>query len=86
MDHEELARRFSRTDDELTPEELAKRKEVRQHIEDKRARGEVLTSWSKDKFPIGLDDNFEPFPVRERSGEDSAGESGGEHRSDESAD
>lgn len=86
MDHEELARRFSRKDDELTPEELAKRKKVRQRMEDKRARGEVLSSWSKDNFPVGLDDNFEPFPVRERSDENSAGQSGGEHRSDESDD
>lgn len=38
-------------------------------MQQKIERGEVLESWSKDNFPIGLDKNFEPFPspVRTRS-------------------
>lgn len=32
-------------------------------MQQKIERGEVLESWSKDNFPIGLDKNFEPFPL-----------------------
>lgn len=38
-------------------------------MQEKRERGEVLTSWSKDNTPIGLNDNFEPFPLTEREHE-----------------
>lgn len=37
-------------------------------MQEKIARGEVLQSWSRDDFPIGLDSNFEPFPSPTPSG------------------
>lgn len=63
MDHEELVRRYSQSDEELSPEERAAREASRQYMQGKIARGEVLKSWSKENFPIGLDSNYEPFPL-----------------------
>ncbi|MGW1679824.1 hypothetical protein [Saccharopolyspora sp. NPDC002376] len=37
-------------------------------MQEKIDKGEVLKSWSKDNFPIGLDKNLNPFPHRTRQG------------------
>lgn len=65
MDHEELVRRYSQKPEDMTPEQQAEWDAVIQRMQDKRDRGEVLQSWSKENFPIGLDSNFEPFPLSE---------------------
>lgn len=73
-DHDELVRKYSTPDEELTPEQLAKRQKFRQWRKDKEARGEVQSKEAFDRmnFPIGMDDNYQPFPVtpeRDKSAE-----------------
>lgn len=84
MDRDEMIRRFHTDPDTLSPEARARTDAADEHTERKIANGEFSARRTAgDDFAIGLDSNYEPFPVRERSDEDSSGEGGGKHRSDD---
>ncbi|PRW63355.1 hypothetical protein [Actinopolyspora mortivallis] len=72
-DHDELVRKHSIPEEELTPEQRARRQKIDQWSLERRARGEVQSKEAFDRmnFPIGMDDNYNPFPV---SGEESSTE------------
>ncbi|GAA2814552.1 hypothetical protein [Saccharopolyspora taberi] len=58
-----LIRKYIPKREDLSPEVRANTEEALRYTEEKIARGEVLESWSKDNFPIGLDKNLEPYPL-----------------------
>ncbi|MEV0705794.1 hypothetical protein AB0I53_48910 [Saccharopolyspora sp. NPDC050389] len=62
-ERKELFRQYLPKPEDVDPEVRKRTDEAIRRIEEKKARGEVLKSWSKDDTPIGLDSNFEPFPV-----------------------
>jgi hypothetical protein len=60
---EEMHRRYLPKREDVDPEIRRETEEAHRYMAEKIARGEVLKSWSKENFPIGLDSNFEPFPL-----------------------
>ncbi|QIZ34997.1 hypothetical protein [Saccharopolyspora sp. ASAGF58] len=64
--------------EDVSPEVWESMQEAQRYTQEKIDKGEVLKSWSKENFPIGLDSNFEPFPL---TGPDrDQGHAGGETR------
>ncbi|MEV5541079.1 hypothetical protein AB0L13_29965 [Saccharopolyspora shandongensis] len=61
-EREALFRQYLPKQEDVDPEIRKETEEANRHIAEKVARGEVLKSWSKENFPIGLDSNLEPFP------------------------
>ncbi|MGI8308837.1 hypothetical protein [Saccharopolyspora hattusasensis] len=77
-EREALLRQYLPKPEDVDPETRKKTDEAIRYMNEKIARGEVLKSWSKENFPIGLDSNFEPFPL---TGPDrDQGHAGGETR------
>lgn len=63
----EILRKHMGDPADLSPDVRAMMDEAREYVEGKIARGEVLDSWREgDDFAIGLDANFEPYPVHTR--------------------
>ncbi|QGK69682.1 hypothetical protein GIY23_09260 [Allosaccharopolyspora coralli] len=62
--------------EDVSPEVWARGEESQRRMREKRERGEVLTSWSKDNTPIGLNDNFEPFPLTRKTRDDNPRDAG----------
>ncbi|GAB3286784.1 hypothetical protein [Parasphingorhabdus pacifica] len=69
MTPEEMIKRFATNLDDLPPERRARIEAASEQLREKKARGEYATPKPGDNFPIGIDDNFKPFPVRKRPGE-----------------
>lgn len=66
MDHEELIKKYG-VDRDTLPDD------VREHVDwayqlvsEKLDRGEFVEPKPGDNFAIGLDDNYDPFPVHDR--------------------
>ncbi|GAB3286762.1 hypothetical protein [Parasphingorhabdus pacifica] len=68
-----LIRQYVPKREDLSPEDRARTEDSRRYTDEKIARGEVLQSWSKDNTPIGLNSNFEPFPLTGPEQEQDAG-------------
>ncbi|RKT84829.1 hypothetical protein SAMN05421805_10119 [Saccharopolyspora antimicrobica] len=62
-DMAEICRRKLPKREDVDPEIRKETEEAIRYMNEKIARGEVLKSWSKENFPIGLDKNMEPFPL-----------------------
>ncbi|KAA5833409.1 hypothetical protein ABT337_19430 [Saccharopolyspora hirsuta] len=68
MDHDELVRKYSVDPSTLSPEMRAKVEAARESIRRrKRASDPAAEVNPADNFPIGLDDNFNPFPASRNS-------------------
>lgn len=63
MDHEELIRRFHIDPETLSPEVRAIVDAANAHTQALEERGQHSTRRPGDNFAIGLDDNYNPFPV-----------------------
>ncbi|SDY35403.1 hypothetical protein SAMN05216215_102518 [Saccharopolyspora shandongensis] len=62
-EREALLRKHLPKPEDIDPEIRKETDEAIRYMNEKIARGEVLKSWSKENFPIGLDSNMEPFPL-----------------------
>jgi hypothetical protein len=70
MDHEEMLRRFQDDLDELDPETRARIDAASEHLRGLHERGEYSPGKpGEDNFAIGLDDNYQPFPLAKRPGD-----------------
>ncbi|MGI8308622.1 hypothetical protein [Saccharopolyspora hattusasensis] len=81
MDHDELVRKYRTDPDTLSPEVREKTDAALEWLRERRRRGdEVIMGKPGDNFPIGLDDNLDPFPARRerRTGSDASGDAASE--------
>lgn len=81
MDHDELVRKYSNDRSKLSPEMRAKVEAATESARRRAASGRVVEVDPADNFPIGLDDNYNPFPTSRkradsRDADDSADASG----------
>jgi hypothetical protein len=58
-----LMAQYTTKKEDVSPEAWESMQEAQRYTQEKIDKGEVLKSWSKEDFPIGLDSNMEPFPL-----------------------
>lgn len=58
-----LMDQYATKKEEVSPETWEGMQEAQRSMQEKVDKGEVLDSWSKENFPLGLNDNLEPFPL-----------------------
>ncbi len=64
-DYTELARKYNTDPATLDPDVRAEIEQADAELAAKRARGDIAppSTMAKQNFPIGLDDNLNPFPI-----------------------
>ena len=69
MDNDELIRKYQTDRSTLSPEVRALVERMDAETDAKYARGEIASpdNAAKQTFPIGLDDNYNPFLLRPRT-------------------
>lgn len=67
VDWQALAAKYNTDPDSLTPEVRQRTDQAHAELHAKRARGEIAPACTVElqNFPIGLDDNYQPFPIRQ---------------------
>ncbi|MEV4728929.1 hypothetical protein [Saccharopolyspora sp. NPDC049426] len=76
LSHEELVRKYSTDWSKRSPEERAAAEADREWLRELHRSGRRSTPKPGDNFPIGLDDNFKPFPAKRRRDAGNAAEDG----------
>lgn len=76
LSHEELVRKYSTDWSKRSPEERAAAEADRKWLRELYRSGRRSTPKPGDNFPIGLDNNFKPFPAKRRRDAEDASENG----------
>lgn len=58
-----LMDQYTTKKEDVSPEVWESMQEAQRYTQEKIDKGEVLESWRKENFPIGLDSNMDPFPL-----------------------
>ncbi|WP_406688620.1 hypothetical protein REH65_19670 [Saccharopolyspora sp. ID03-671] len=76
LSHEELVRKYSADWSKLPPEKREALEASREWMRELHRSGRQGTPKPGDNFPIGLDDDFKPFPAKRRRDAEGAVEDG----------
>lgn len=71
---EKIAQKYETDLSKLSPEDRDALRAMRARADQRRASGKTAppSAMLKQDFPIGLDDNYRPFPVRAKTNDQSA--------------
>lgn len=71
-DHDDLVAKYSTPVEDMDSETRSDTEEWRRHLADLEANGAIATEeqFERQNYPIGLDDNFNPFPPPKRRDHD----------------
>ncbi|GDY33838.1 hypothetical protein GTS_54710 [Gandjariella thermophila] len=77
MEHDELVSKHSVPGKQVPPEVRKQREETRARLRELKKQGKYVSPEMADrtKFPIGLDDNYEPYPLHQKT-ENASGDGG----------
>lgn len=82
-DHDDLVAKYSTPLEKMDPEARRRSERWDQHLVELRADGDIASEeqFDRQNYPIGLDDNYEPYPVTPQHEANEAGNrpSGDDH-------